>query len=250
MNPLIIYQSPLVYEVTATSAASGYPLAFALDWRSYTWWQSADNATQQIIWQPMAPGAVSDLVIYGHNLGSVGAVVTLEGSDDGFVSDIVTPVAEAVSDDAVFYRRFASSVKAAWRLTFSNQSAAVKVSCLSLGEALLFEQPIDGEYSPLDEEAAEQTAISEGGALLGSVISHVSTEASADIKYLSDAWVRNTFYPLWVSRLSTLMPFFWAHNVELAPNDIFLMRMKSPRFSSPYQTTGRRQLTLTMIGLK
>ena len=122
MNPMIVHGAPPINELSVTSTAAGFPLAFLVDWRSYTWWQSVDNGTQVIDWAPLAGTVVSDFLLDKHNLSSAGASVTLEGSDDDFASDVTAIIAtEFIANDAVFYRRFAPVNKVRYRLVIAGQ---------------------------------------------------------------------------------------------------------------------------------
>lgn len=235
--------------VVATTTAANSAAANLSDWRPYTFWRSANAADQYLTVDCGAAMAADSVAIASHNLFSVGATLTIECSSDNFVADVTVAHSPAlVSSNGALFWLFASQTKRYWRIKITTLTAACYIAVAVIGVRFSFPELIDGEFAP----AAEQfmpAAGSSSGQLLGGVRGWVERSTAVEFVYLDDVWFRTVFMPIWNNYLSTGAPFFWAPNVTLGPDDVYLYRLDpGVPLDAAYKAPGKRSFELKMVG--
>lgn len=251
-NPYILYDNRLADGTpTATTTASGYDVKNLTDWRPYTYWKAGSNAIQYITIDCGAAKSADSLAIYGHDLLTRGAQVSVECSSDNFALDITQALAPfAPSNNKAIFKTFTSQSKRYWRLKITNLTAACYIAILDIGPRLEMERPPLSDFDPIGEKPVSESEINVEGQLLGVVNRIIEKRIDASF-VVGDSWFNQTFLSAWDNHLSLLKPFFWANDIATYPDQVFLVRI-APDFSLqvPYMAPGYRRLSLEFVGVK
>lgn len=248
--PIILYDNRLADgTVTATTTAAGYAAANIIDWRAYTFWRSADTATQYLTVDCGEALAADAVGIHGHNLFSVGATLAVECSSDDFATDVTVASAGAlVTSDGPLLRTFAAQTKRYWRIKITTLSAACYIAVAAIGARFTFSESIDGEFTPAAERF-DSDVESSPGQMLGGVRGFIERSSMVDFEYVTDVWFRGTFMPIWDGHLGRLLPFFWAPNTDLSAADVCLYRIEpGSALDARYVANGWRSFSLRLVG--
>ena len=207
MLPILLYDNRLNDgALDVTSTAAGFNVLNLKNLRAYTFWKATNNATQYIVVDCGSEKTADCLAILGHNLGSIGATVTLQSSADNFnpsVNDAFAGV--AVTSDRIFFKEFAAPVaRRYWRLKIDGASAAPQIAVLMFGNKLQFPYPPETPFPPYEESVETDTKRSKAGHLLGSVVRYFPRKMEARFTTLSRDFVFNTYKPFWEGHASLM----------------------------------------------
>ena len=257
-KPLIIYDNVLENggTLTADSTATGYDVLNLKDWRPYLKWAATDTTSPVHVTYDdgASPAADADcLVLYGHNLNTIGATVTLQYSTTGAWGgeEVDAFTAEAPSADTVYLKEFtAPGAKRYWRLRITGSlSAAPEIGMLVFGKKLQMERFILGEFDPTTEGIAGVSERNDDGQILGSAVLHNPIAITASWARLTPSWVDSTFRPVWNSHIKRLKPFFWAWDPGDHSSEVYFVKVPDKyTLSMPYDPV-RRSLALRMQGV-
>lgn len=250
MNPVILYKNIFdddTLAVTSTDADAKYDKDNLIDFRSYTKWKASSSATQHISVNVvdagfvktasggfielasgsllesanqggMAPNAIG---ILNHNLYTIGATVKIQHSDDGS-SWVDIYSLQVVSDKAILKLFNENSVSAAyWRIEISGATAAPEIAVLMMGVKLEFPYPPSSPVIPKTETIKLSSEYSEGGHLLGSIISNYPISINHKWTKFLRSWADSEFVPFWNSHGKKLFPFFYGWDLNTKPDDVF-----------------------------
>lgn len=234
--------------LSATSTAADTDIRNLRDGRTYMIWQSTTTAQQTITIDCGVAKYADAIGVAGYNFA--GLLCQLQSSANGVTWTMALEFIP-LRDNDLF--RFAGASARYWRLIIPVAAAPVRIGVAFIGTAFNFEQPADGYYSPQDATAKFDVAISEGGALLGSVYSHTELSAQASFTYVSDSWFRTSFMPLWDSYLSRGLPFFWSPEFDVAgltPDVLYVAIKPGSTLAGEYISGARRKFTLQFNGSK
>lgn len=261
--------------LSATSEATDYEAANLKSTLETTAWQAVDTTDPCYITVDTNGAArnKSDyLAIYGHNLGTVNASVTLQHSDDAVTwTDAFTP--EMLRSDLVFLKEFATiGPKRYWRLKITGHEAAPWIRILLFGMKAELDYA-SSSFDPNAEEDKQNENLSYGGYVAGVHIQY--TERSMDLKfedtsldegakYLADGTYDADgsisgngadYVTLWAKikrwrQESGNCNFLVGWETANAPCDVFLMRPDG-KFKNPLKNGGLyRDLAVSLTGRK
>ncbi len=190
--------------------------------------------------------AADYLVVYGHNLGSVGAAVVLQYSLDGFAY-IDAFTAQTLSSDTVFLREFTQTPEARyWRLKITGCSAPPYISICIWGMKTELDYA-SASFDPYAQEASASVNMSYGGYVTGVHTQYVERALSLRFED-ADTVLYNKVKDWWET--SGLKNFFVAWENTNNPDDVFLVRPDT-KFSNPLTNGGLyRSITLNLKGRK
>jgi hypothetical protein len=210
------FYSAIVTGVGAGTAALSTPT-------TYDYWQATSGTSWTIeqVATTTAAGAVSvtqqitAVGIGGHNLGTVGATVSI--SINGNVMATRQPTSDApmlVLFDVVVSDRISVTV------TIPSGADMPRIATIAFGEALVFERSVYGGHSPfaLNENQTVLSNRSEGGQFLGASVVRRGFGGSLSINHLRAAWARE-FMPAFIQGTES-MPFFLAWRPETYPDEV------------------------------
>lgn len=247
MSAVILANSVLVgATLAASTTAQGFDVRYLRDWRTYTRWEATGTAAQLITIDCLTSKQADMIGIEAHNLA--GLTLTVQTSADGLAWANHATVQAAAG---TILARFTATASRWWRLSIPIAATPARIGVLAIGKAL--DMPlISGEYTPLEETPRMDVQISESGALLGAVVSHIETSVSVPFEHVDDTWLRQTFKPVWDAHLAAGVPFFWCNEIDggLVPDAAYMRIEPGSAFSAAYHYGGRRRFNLKMTGVK
>ncbi len=255
-NPAILYDNRLDNGTPVSSVAvdAGYDVLNLRDWRDYTFWQATGAGPFYITVNCASAKTANTLVIYKHNLGTVGATISVECSSDNFVTDTTVALTGFVpSNDKIIYKQFTSQNKQYWRLKITvPASSSPRMAILDIGTRLDFPYGVITPYDPIPQRIQGESNFSQSGNLLGSIVNYCEINPKPSWQYLDTSWVKNTFMSFWDNHASKLTPFFWAWEPGDHADEVFLVTVKADAgMASPYESGQLiRDISLDLIGTK
>ena len=152
--------------------------------------------------------------IAAHNLGSLGAEVSIEYSDDGGTTwlDCGAGSVSPTDDQAIMWN-FADRVAADWRIIARNiTSGQPAIGVFVLTKALVASEGIYQGYTPpiTPTNVTLQSNVSEGNHLLGNSFTRQGSSVSVKLDYLDDALVRSAAWKGFQEHFNKGKGIFWA----------------------------------------
>lgn len=255
MLPILLFDNRFNDGVpTATDTAAGFSVLNIRDLRTFTYYKANSLGTKIIKVNCGSAKSADCLGIINHNLGTVGATISVEGSNDDFGADIVTALAGfTVNNDKAILKLFPASLqKQYWRLSLANCTAAPQLAVAMIGMKLQFPYPPETTYVPYKESIEADSKLSKGAHTLGTVVRYKPRKISARFANLSRPFVFDTFVPFWDGHASDKKPFFYAWDLDAFPEHVMFVRVPDNyEFETPL-TTGALvdAITLDMEGVK
>ncbi len=241
-------------EVTSTSFVDGCEAFYLKDERTFSKWKSKSETGGELKIKFSVPTYISAISLIGHNLGSVKASVTIEKSSDGMSYDTVLDAFKVKSNTAIvkilekselktallsedgtpllgeggspFYSETGSDITSQyWRIKIIS-TGAPEISVLYFGEYFHFEYPPEIPTVPISESIVSESAVSEGGHLLGTDFRYVKKTANYRFADLSREWYDNE-YLKFLNYAKKLNPFVFAWDLENRKNDVLYSRFSA-----------------------
>lgn len=152
--------------------------------------------------------------IAAHNLGTLGATVQVQYSDNSGSSwtDAGAGSISPADDQAILWR-FDSQAHDDWRLYISGiSSGQPAIGVLVMGAELVFQRRLYQGYAPpiTPNDITMQANISEGGHLLGSSVVRRGSTAQADLSIVSPSFLRSAAWTAFQEHFNDGGAFFWA----------------------------------------
>ncbi|MBI5491992.1 MAG: hypothetical protein HY893_03570 [Deltaproteobacteria bacterium] len=237
--------------LTATSEAAGCPASNIHNMLEVNRWAATDSAGPQYLTVDCGVGMerTADYVaIFGHNLGSIGASVSLQYSTDNFSADVNDAFApEAVPADSVYLKEFTPpGARRYWRLKINGHTGAPYIAVCVWGNKTELDYATSG-FDPYGEEVRCNENLSQGGFVSGVHVKYA--ERSFSIRFEdADSALYGKVRQWW--EVSGLKNFFVAWEASNAPGDVFLMR-PDVKFRNPLKNGGLyRDITINIKGRK
>lgn len=234
MNPIILADNRFRDGIpTATSTASGYDVRALCDRRAWTTWRANTIATQSIAVDCGVAKVANCVGILGHNLHSVAASLQVYASANGSSWSNLTNALSPTTDFA-YMARFTQGSYRYWAVNVYPTTGIPEIAELVLGAELQFPDPPTPPFDPYGEEVEAETTLGKTGNVLGSIVRYNKLSIMANFKNLDRTWVRSTYYPFWRDHAAKLYPFFWAWDLDYAPDDVFFATYKDPvKYKTP-----------------
>ena len=133
--------------------------------------------------------------------------------------DELTPE-QLPADDTPILFRFEPQVINQLRLRLQPGSEAPRLAVLYAGKLLVFEQGVQGDYTPLPFGRISNvvSGVSEGGEFLGRIITGAGSASDAVFANLTKEWVREQLDPFLA--ISHERPFFFAWSPTDYPEEV------------------------------
>lgn len=181
--------------LTASSEPDGGEPENAVDGFTSDYWAPVAGASPAEAWIAVDCGsttAVDYLAIAAHNLGTIGAEVTLEGSADGSSWTTVTGP-HAVADDTPAMWIFVSVSYRHYRLVIAGD--AISLGVLQAGARLTLPEGVFVGYEPerLNRQNDTMNQLTEGGQFIGRSIIRTSVKGEINQPRANQAWVRGAW---------------------------------------------------------
>lgn len=229
----------------SSTAAGEFNVLNVRDWRPYTWWKAA--AMPATITVDCGSARSADyFVLWGHDLGSVGATVQCRGSTDNFVGSDVLVASSTPANDLPLLVAFGAVSYRYWRLRFTGATAP-QVAIAAIGAALALPRRLALGFDPLARAAAGQSTRSEGGHPLGASVVFEEWSAQIAVRNVSWSWLRSTFLPAWKGHLRAA-PFVLAWDPDEHATELLLLQ-SSGMLSTPHNRGELADLAFDARGL-
>jgi hypothetical protein len=225
--PLVGYRSLIAFSnVAADEEADGFPVTNLANPATSELWQGTTTGAQYITVNLDAEDVVDYFGLARHNLGTTGAVIQLQGSDDAVTW---TDVGEELSpdDDTALMHRFALATYQYWRLSITPGSAPPAIGVFYMGKLLVMQRNLWGGHTPItmSYDGVTTIGISESGQYLGAVSRRANPSTSASFKNLTATWVRANLAPFLREAVGTgtnrlPRPFFFAWRPTSYPTEV------------------------------
>ena len=202
-------------DVTASSEDSGFPADAPLRPDTYERWRpSSTSSTWEIDLKTARP--VSYVGIGAHTIGTSGAAITVEYSDDAYTWD---EFGEFSPSDNTAIMFLAEEVEARyWRLSL--EGGAPEIGVIYIGPVLAMQRPIYGGHSPitLSRQTTIRTIRSRSGQFLGQDFRRRGYQTSVSFSNLEPAWLRREFDPFIED--ARIYPYFFAWRPTTYPREV------------------------------
>lgn len=224
MTPRLLWYNKLLdATVTASGTYAGYDVTSVLDMRNYTFWKANAAGTNFIKGAFSGATSISEVALCGHNLSSVGCVVSVEHSPDNSTwteAATVTPT----HNNAIMFS-FTAVSKQYWRIKIVNASGEPYIGVLYFGTAIAFTYPPNGPLSNYEEGIEAENFVSKTGNLLGVIYRYNPVSFNHTFQDVDKTWASTNWNPFWHNHAKFLKPFFYAVDLTNAA-DVFFCRMK------------------------
>lgn len=239
-------------DVTASSAASGFPASAADNPLTYTGWKP----TSVPAWWEIDAGKgveVDYVGIAAHNLGTIGATVKPQYSTGG------SPEWEDATDEHMpadnrpimflFEEQFASKFRIYIEVDGSPAEMPF-VGVVYIGKALAMQRAIYGGHSPvtLSRETTIRPTVSERGQWLGRSIIRGGFVGSWTWRHLNADWYREHFDRF--VKAARERPFFIAWRPETFPNEVAYCWTQKDIVPSNMGIKDFMQVTVEAVGVE
>ena len=234
------------YTLTATSSETGHPVLNLADWREYLTWKAGSGAAQSITVDcgsgNLQPATA--LVVYGHNFYSAGkTMATLYGGNDNL--NWTKIVEQSINSDNVIAKFFNQAIWRYYKLTIDSSLHSAEIALLFIGTYLEFPVWPAAGFDPNQKETVIESAKSEQGHLLGTITKFQRRKMALDFKYLTDSFIRNTFWTFWNAHIPK--PFLFSWDKDNHPLETYLVEVADPKLESPYEPA-YRSLKIELVG--
>ena len=255
-EPIIFYDNIFTIDTptaTTTDSDDAFDAANINDYRTYTYWKSTNSGTNYLYIDAGAADDADTLGIVSHNLGTVGATVSVESSTtNAWAGEEVEQLAGfAPSDDEAIMKTFTTANIRYWRIKITGGSAAYQLAVAFLGERIDMPERVKAVFVPENISIQAQMTRSKVGNILGSVIRHKPFTLAPEWNGLTYTFVNGTYLPFWEDHYSEMKPFFWSLDIGTFPGEIFyVVAPKNGRFRRPLLKNDRvESLVLQMEGI-
>lgn len=187
-NKAIVLWSNLLVDadISAAGEADGYPAINVTDPATFDSWKGA-TAGDYIEADLGAAMAVNTLGIAAHTLGTSGASLELDYSDDGAAWTAAVEYDPLTDEDVIIM--FGNITARYWRLTVTD--AVANVGVVFLGARLVFPHtPVDG-YTPLHHARRYSKLFNDSlkGQMLGNRVMAAGAETTVDLGFVERSFV-------------------------------------------------------------
>lgn len=239
-------------QASSTESSGDYDVEYLYNWLETNGWKAAGTTVPQYITFDGGSGTTMEadyLIICGHNMAEIGAIVTLQYSSDDFSADVNDAfTGEAVTSDGVYLKEFTNpGAYRYWRLKISGTLSAAPYIALSVwGEEMELDY-CTSSFDPYEEYIKANVGISYGGYLTGSHLRHSERRMSLSFSDSDDLLYQKV--KVW-RESHGLNNLFVAWETAGSPADVWLMRPSS-KFRNPFNETGLyRDISIELSGRK
>lgn len=240
MLPIILYRnlfSQGVPTASGTDAAAAFDILNVNDLRPYTYWQA--DAYGTLFLYPNISAKADAFGIVGHNLGTAGALISVEYSDTGaWAGEEVEQLAPFVpADDLTILKTFPLA-DGYWRLKIVTAAVVPFCGVVMIGEALEMPTPPDTPYIPFTEDTKASALDSKTGQLLGVDVRYFPIKIRPRWSKLLRSFAFDEYQDFWNDHARWRKPFLYGWDLDTFPEHAFFVRHK-----------GKHGVPLTVLSL-
>lgn len=252
LNPYIGWKNQVAFgNVSADSSATGYPASNLANASTTNRWVSGSTAEQLIT----VAGVIDDVdyvAIAGHNFGSAGVSLSIEGQTSESAPDFEVLASIDPATDAPLLIRIPKAPYISLQIRLTPVDVAPFASVLFVGELIIVPTGISPGYTPL-EHGRDVDLVggrAESDEYLGNIVVGSSLSSSTPFRLLPPIWYEAEMRPF-IRAANFGEAFFFAWSPVLRPNDVgycwFGGGSARPTIS---QSDGSFDITLPLQGLE
>lgn len=237
--------------LSADEEADGYPVTNLANPATYplVYWR-AESTDPQNINVGQAASGVDYFGIAKHNLGSTGATIKLQGSDNGVdFTDVSIEVQPGV--DTALVVQFEPADYAHWRLVITPGTEAPYMGVLYLGTMLVLERNIYVGHTPIvyGRRKSVLTGKSENGQFMGRIARREFLTSDTKLQNLTPAWFRQYLDPF-LDECQAGKPYFWAWRPGTYPAEVGYVWIEGTPDVSNQSPNGLMQASWDLQGIR
>ncbi|WP_291854893.1 hypothetical protein [Bradyrhizobium sp.] len=249
-NPVVGWQNIVtVARLAASSADPAFPVANLANPSTYMGWRATSNAAQTVTITIPTADPVDYLAVAGHNFGSAGIAVGVEGRAS-LLNPFTALVPGAIqADDSPYLGRFVPQSLAEVRLTLAAGSVPPQAAVLYVGKLLVLQRRIYVGHRVLrfNRRANVVVGESEEGQFLGRIVLGEMSESALDMSNIAPAFYRSEMEP-WL-KSAVRNPFFFAWRPFDYPNEVGYCWSAGDAQMSNQRVNGFVQASLNLRGI-
>jgi hypothetical protein len=247
-NPIIAWNN-LAADGTAstTTGTETASAAYLLTGTTYDPWSATPSSGTARVQVDMGAAAdVSFVAIAAHNMGSVGATVSVQYSTNGSSwTDCGSGEVEPVDNQAIGFW-FTTVSARYWRVVITGASGSVYIGALYVCDPIISPQRIYQTYTPpVTPTSVTLLANRSGNHVLGTAVTNKGSSATATLQHLHRDFVEGEEWIGFQNHFNDGKAFFWAWRPSLNGQLFFAMREGGTIVPSP-NVTVYRDATLEM----
>ena len=208
--------------VTADEEDPSYPATNLANPATYplVWWRATSTAEQRIFVEA-AEENIDYFGIAKHNLGSTGATVKLQGSNDGGLSWTDVSLETQPGTDDCLVVHFDPASYSSWALLITPGTDVPYIGVLYIGRMLVLQRNIYVGHTPLvyGRKKTVLTGKSENGQFMGRIARREFLEGGAALSNIAPSWFRAYLDPF-LDECQAGKPFFWAWRPGTYPLEV------------------------------
>lgn len=248
-NPRIGYHNIITADnISADEEATDEPVRNLANPATYLYWRGETTNAQTVQVSLAEAEEVNYFAIAKHNLGSTGATVAFEYSNNG--SDWTTVETVEPSSDYALIVEFDAVSAQFYRLNITPGSAAPAIAVLYVGQILVLQRRIYVGHTPITfgRKTIVSNGRSENGQFLGRVMRREFLQTGVDLKNITPSWYRNYMDPFVQS--ARTKPFFFAWRPQQYPNEVGFAWLTNDVDVSNQLPNGYMQLSMKLQGVR
>ena len=241
----ILYDNRLTDAIpVASTTETGFAVANLTDWRPYTQWKpTALPATITV--DCGAAKSADYALVWGHDLGTQGAVAEIRGSTDNFAASDVLVASDTPADDAPIALYFTAASFRYWRLTVTG-STVPTIGIAAIGARLDLPRAFQSGFDPVGREPMGPFNRSVTGQPLGRALEFEEWSETVTVPLVAWDWLRSTWIPAWSAHLAAT-PFALDWDAAGHPAEIRLVAAKGG-FTAPHRPGAIADLAFDVFG--
>lgn len=248
-NPRIGYHNLITSSnIAADEEADDEPVSNLGNPATYLVWRGETTSEQNVTVTLGSAQDVNYFAIAKHNLGSTGATVAFQRSDNG--SDWTTIETIEPATDYALIVEFEAVTAQFFRLNITPGSAPPSIAVFYLGEILVLQRRIYVGHTPFvyGRRTTVSSGRSESGQFLGRVLRREFRESSVSLQNITPGWYREYMDPFVES--ARTRPFFWAWRPATYPHEVGFAWLTNDVEVSNQRPNGMMQLSFAMQGIR
>lgn len=230
--------------LSATSAASGYPASNMGNASTFIRWKSTDDGDNDLVFTNSNEEEVDYFAVAGHNFGTTGVTFQLNGPSGNLV-----PPSVASDNNPLIFRFPRDAYDTLTLECVDNPSGLpLEASVIYVGRILQLQRKIYVGHTPINLGRQSNVVVgrSTSGNFLGRLVLSEKKITSIPISNITPAWYRAYFEPFVKSAIE--YPFFFAWRPGSYPNETGYCWVKNDIVPSNQQSNGMMQVTMDLEG--
>lgn len=233
--------------VTATDAASGYPVTNLANPSTLERWTASSTGIKYLTCTLPGSKLIDYVGLAAHNFGTAGIAVSVEADTGSGYTEVVAPV--LLPDDRPLIIRFDRGTYAGVRVKLGTGSAAAQCAVMYVGKYLALQRNLYVGHTPINLNRNRNviTGMSEDANFLGRITTGRTASTSISLQNLTPGWYR-TYMDPFLEQAET-RPFFFAWRPQGYPREVGFCWLTGNPTPKNQRANGMMQIDLSLGGL-